>query len=87
MFLADGFDLVCTHLGVASPFDGRPPRLPAAGGDGPATIPAAPSPTCWTARSVAVAVADDTARRAALWRYREAHTEAIAPLAPRTSST
>jgi FAD/FMN-containing dehydrogenase len=83
LVLADGVDLVCAHLGLAPPFPARHAAL--------LTVEAAAAedPTAALAEAVAdldgvadVAVAADGPRRARLWRYREAHTEAINLIGP-----
>jgi FAD/FMN-containing dehydrogenase len=82
LFLDEGLGLVCEVTGMAPPFD-HPHRcyllVEVAGRD----------PTDELAEAVAslpgvaeVAVATDPARRATLWRYREAHTEAVSTLGP-----
>jgi FAD/FMN-containing dehydrogenase len=78
VFFADGLELVCAHRRLAPPFpqshavyvlvecgaaDDPVEALAEALEDEPAIA--------------AVAVADDSARRAALWTYREAHNEAV----------
>ena len=77
-FLAAGLELVCAHRSLAPPFAAPHPvyLLVECG--------AAADPTEALAGALAeedgvrdVAVADDTARRAALWSYREAHNEAL----------
>ncbi len=78
LFLDDGLELVCRVTGMAPPFD-RPHRCYLL------VEAAAPhDPTGELAEGVGalagvgeVAVAADAARRAVLWRYREAHTEAV----------
>jgi FAD/FMN-containing dehydrogenase len=83
VFWADGLDLVCAHLGTAPPFATRPEvylLLEAAGRSDPtdALAAAVEGPELVTE----VAVATDTSRRAELWRYREGHTDALAPHRP-----
>ncbi|MDQ1521872.1 MAG: hypothetical protein QOI55_2945 [Actinomycetota bacterium] len=82
-FLAPGLDLVCTQFGLRPPFESRhvafvlveaaastdPTDALAAGVDGLEHV-------------ADVAVASEPAQRAELWRYREAHTEAINTLGP-----
>ena len=77
-FLADGLRLVCDHRGLAPPFAAEHPVYVLA------ECGAADDPTEALAEALGdeaavrdVAVADDTARRAALWTYREAHNEAL----------
>ena len=80
LFFQDGLDLVCDRLGLARPVR-RPPRRVRAGRGGRAT----PIPTEALARGRRRAARASptsrspptTRRRATLWRYREAHTEAI----------
>lgn len=78
LVFADGVELVADHLGVAPPFPTLPPVL--------LLVEAADrrDPTDDLAGVLAdadelrdVAVASDRAGRAALWRWREAHTETI----------
>jgi FAD/FMN-containing dehydrogenase len=80
LFFADGLALVCSHLGVAPPFPASSSTayllLEAAG----ATDPTASLLDALEAvgdRIDDTAVATDASRRTDLWRYREAHTEAI----------
>jgi FAD/FMN-containing dehydrogenase len=76
VFFADGLDLVCAHRRLAPPFAASHAvyLLVECG--------AAEDPTPALAAALEdtdadVAVADDGARRAALWTYREAHNEAV----------
>jgi FAD/FMN-containing dehydrogenase len=69
LVLDDGMTLVCEHLGVARPLAAAPAYV-LVEWSGPVEALAA-------AEVVDAVVADDAARRAALWRYREAHTEAV----------
>ena len=76
VFFADGLDLVCAHRRLAPPFAAAHAvyLLVECG--------AAEDPTPALAAALEdvdadVAVADDGARRAALWTYREAHNEAV----------
>ena len=79
LFLADGLALVCSHLGVPPPFGssaGAYLLLEAAASSDPteelvAALGAAAEHVLDTA------VASSAGRREELWRYREAHTEAI----------
>ncbi len=83
LFFADGMDLVCSVLGLAPPFPGRHSAfllVEAAAGDDPTERLAAA--IAQLSAVAEVAVATDQSRRAALWRYREAHTEAISTLGP-----
>ncbi len=77
-FLDDGLRLVCDHRALAPPFAAAHPVYVLV------ECGAAEDPTEALAAALAdeaavldVAVADDTARRAALWTYREAHNEAL----------
>ena len=78
IFYADGLDLVCAHRRLAAPFADRHPVYVVA------ECAASTDPVHELADALEetpvldVAVADDTARRRALWTYREAHNEAIA---------
>ena len=75
----DGVRLVCDHLGVAPPFQSVSPvvlLLEAAGVSDP-TADFAAAVDALAHRIDEVAVASEPARRAALWQYREGHTEAI----------
>jgi FAD/FMN-containing dehydrogenase len=80
LFLADGVALVCEHLGLAPPFGRLDPVYLLV------EVAAAHDPTDELAEAVLDGVADraldtaveaEPAGRARLWRYREAHTEAI----------
>ena len=77
IFYADGLDLVCAHRRLATPFAERHPVYVVA------ECAASADPLQELADALEempvldVAVADDTARRRALWTYREAHNEAI----------
>jgi len=76
--LDDGLGLVLAHLGVPPPVESRAPVYVLL------ECAAAADPTEELAVALAAAgiedavVATDTAERARLWRFREAHTEAIA---------
>ena len=78
LFYADGLELVCSHRRLAAPFPDRHPVYVVA------ECAAAEDPLEELADALEdlpvldAAVADDTARRRALWTYREAHNEAIA---------
>jgi len=83
LFFQDGLDLVCDRLGLARPFAKRHDAfvlIECAGRTDPAPALAAAIESLAAVRDVAVATDDRTARR--LWRYREAHTEAINLLGP-----
>ena len=80
LFFADGVDLVCDHLGVPPPFAARHPVYllveAAAPGDPTEELSAAVLDHAGDAL-LDGAVDAEPATRARLWRYREAHTEAI----------
>ncbi len=77
-FLADGLALVCAHRRLAPPLpDGHAVYLLVECGDEHDPTEALAAALEDEAAVADVAVADDTARRAALWTYREAHNEAI----------
>jgi FAD/FMN-containing dehydrogenase len=77
IFYADGLELVCEHLRISPPFDRSHPVFVLV------ECAAAVNPLEELAAAADVelvrdvAAADDTARRADLWRYREGHAEAI----------
>jgi FAD/FMN-containing dehydrogenase len=78
IFYADGLALVCAHRRLAAPFAERHPVYVVAE-CAASTDPLQELADALEAAPVLdVAVADDTARRRALWTYREAHNEAIA---------
>jgi FAD/FMN-containing dehydrogenase len=70
VMLEAGMALVCAHLGTPPPFATPSAAYLLVEWDGPVEAFAA-------AQLPDAVVADDGARRAALWRYREAHTEAV----------
>jgi FAD/FMN-containing dehydrogenase len=83
LFFGDGLELVCTHAGWPPPFAGEHAAYVLV------ECAAHDDPTDALATAVAalaavddVAVATDGPGRARLWRYREAHTEAINSLGP-----
>jgi FAD/FMN-containing dehydrogenase len=79
LFFADGVELVCDHLGVPPPFpDSHPVHLlvEVAGHDDP-TGELAAAVDALEPAPLDAAVATEPAARDRLWRYREAHTEAI----------
>jgi FAD/FMN-containing dehydrogenase len=86
LFVTDGMRLVCETFGLAPPFDaGHAAYLlveVAAQHDPMTELAAAVSSLEAAGTVVDVAVASDPERRAALWRYRDAHTEAINTLGP-----
>ena len=69
LFLDEGMALVCGHLGIGRPVAAAPAYLLVEWA-GPVDVLAA-------ADVVDAVVAEDAGRRASLWRYREAHTEAV----------
>jgi FAD/FMN-containing dehydrogenase len=78
LFLASGLDLVCAVTGLRSPFPGRHPvylLVEVADQADPTETLAEATGSVEHVRDVVVAT--DRAPRAELWRYREAHTEAI----------
>jgi FAD/FMN-containing dehydrogenase len=82
-FVRDGLDLVCRTLSIPKPFPGDHDAyvlFEAAA----ATDPTEALAACvdHLARVADVAVATEPERRETLWRYREAHTEAINTLGP-----
>jgi FAD/FMN-containing dehydrogenase len=77
-FLADGLALVCAHRALAPPFAVQHPvYVLAECGAAEDPLEALAGALEDEAAVLDVAVADDTARRAALWTYREAHNEAL----------
>jgi FAD/FMN-containing dehydrogenase len=83
LFFHDGLDLVCDRLGLARPFAARHRAfvlVEAAAGTDPTVALAAAIDRLRGLADVAVAADDRSARD--LWRYREAHTEAINLLGP-----
>ena len=80
LFLADGVALVCDHLGIPPPFGRIDPvylLVEAAGAHDPTDELAEAVLDGIGDRALDGAVESDPAGRARLWRYREAHTEAI----------
>jgi FAD/FMN-containing dehydrogenase len=78
LFLRAGLDLVCRVTGAAHPFAETHPVFLLAEAAGPTDPMPAMAAALDSVPSVAgAAVATDSIRRAELWRYREAHTEAI----------
>ena len=78
LFFQDGLDLVCDRLGLARPFAARHRAfvlVEAAAGSDPTVALAAAIEALAGVADVAVGGDDRAARD--LWRYREAHTEAI----------
>jgi FAD/FMN-containing dehydrogenase len=77
-FLADGLELVCAHRRIAPPLPGgHAVYVVLECGDDADPTEALAAALEDEAAVEDVAVADDTARRAALWTYREAHNEAL----------
>lgn len=86
LFFGAGMSLVCSQFGLPSPFPDAPAHfegtyaayvlIEAAGTEDPTDALAAIADSLTGVRNVALA--SSGVRRAALWRYREAHTEAIA---------
>ena len=83
LFLAAGVELVCSVTGMHPPFATLHPvyLLVEAADQSDPTGPLAEVAGA-ADRVIDVAVATEPARRAELWRYREAHTEAINTLGP-----
>jgi FAD/FMN-containing dehydrogenase len=80
LFLADGVALVCGHLGLAPPFGRLDPvylLVEVAGAHDPTEELAEAVTGGVGERALDGAVESEPAGRARLWRYREAHTEAI----------
>jgi FAD/FMN-containing dehydrogenase len=80
LFLADGVALVCHHLGLAPPFGRLDPvylLVEVAGAHDPTDELAGAVLDGLADRALDTAVEWEPAGRARLWRYREAHTEAI----------
>ena len=83
LFLAPGLDLVCSVTGLPAPFDRRyPAYLLVEAADRSDPTGALAEVTGSVDGVLDVAVATGAHRRAELWRYREAHTEAINTLGP-----
>ena len=80
LFLAGGVSLVCDHLGISPPFGRLDPvylLVEVAGTHDPTEELAEAVVDGLGDRSLDGAVEAERAGRARLWRYREAHTEAI----------
>jgi FAD/FMN-containing dehydrogenase len=83
LLLAPGVDLVRERAGLPPPFASGHPAFLLVEAAGPEDPSAALAAAVTGLAGVAdVAVATDPARRAALWTYREGHTEAINALGP-----
>ncbi|MGH9169351.1 MAG: FAD-binding oxidoreductase [Acidimicrobiales bacterium] len=83
IFLSPGLRLVCQALGLQAPFAGEHAAyvlVEAVGDTDPTDALAAAVASVGAVKDVALASSGE--RRAALWRYREGHTEAIASLGP-----
>lgn len=78
LFYADGMELVCAHRRIGAPFPTRHPVFLVAECAASTDPLQELSDALEDLPVLDVAVADDTARRRALWTYREAHNEAIA---------
>jgi len=80
---ADGIALVCESFGLPAPFDPPAPVVLLVEASGAAGVLERFATAVDAQRGVLDAkVADDPERLAALWQYRERHTEAIALLGP-----
>jgi FAD/FMN-containing dehydrogenase len=83
LFLSAGLDLVCSVTGLRSPFSGpHPVYLLVEAADQTDPTEALAQTTDSIGQVSEVVVATEPARRRELWRYREAHTEAINTLGP-----
>lgn len=81
LVLGSGIELVCSVLGIGSPFPGRHAVYLLVEAADRADPTAALSEAVGAVAHVAdVAVATEPGPRAGLWRYREAHTESISTL-------
>jgi FAD/FMN-containing dehydrogenase len=78
LMLQDGVDLVCSALGLPPPLPGRHGAyLLIEASDAADPAPALADAVASLAGVDDAAVATEPARRSALWRYREGHTEAV----------
>lgn len=84
LMLADGLALVATHLGTRPPLAGHPAVVLVECADRVDPTPALAAAVADLDGVVDAAVAGpaEPARRAGLWRWREAHTEAVNALGP-----
>ena len=83
LFLQSGLDLVRRVTGVGAPFPGPHPAYLLVEAAGQLDPTDELSAAIDSLEGVAeVAVAEDSVRAAALWRYREAHTEAVNAVGP-----
>ena len=83
LFLLSGLELVCSVTGVPTPFSGpHPVYLLVEVADRADPTDAFAEVTTSVDNVIETIVATEPSRRAQLWRYREAHTEAINTLGP-----
>jgi FAD/FMN-containing dehydrogenase len=83
LFLEDGLALVCSSFGLPRPLTSAPAYLLVECAEHADPAPSlAGAVDALGAAPLDVAVATDLPRRAELWRYREAHTDAINRLGP-----
>ncbi|MGO9028256.1 MAG: FAD-binding oxidoreductase [Acidimicrobiales bacterium] len=83
LFLAPGLELVCTVTGMRAPFsEPHPVYLLVEAADHADPTEALAAATSSVDGVIEVVVATEPSPRAELWRYREAHTEAINTLGP-----
>ena len=83
LFLAPGLELVCTVTGMSPPFpDPHPAYLLVEAADRTDPTEALAQAVGAIGRLAGSVVATDPSRRVELWRYREAHTEAVNTLGP-----
>jgi FAD/FMN-containing dehydrogenase len=82
LFFDDGLSLVCATFGLAPPLSHRAAAYLVVECAAPVDPTGSLAGALDTLAAVDVAVGTSTAQRAALWRYREAHTEAINTLGP-----
>jgi FAD/FMN-containing dehydrogenase len=83
LFLASGLELVCAVAGIRPPFPmSHPVYLLVEVADHADPTEALAEASTSVDHVIEVVVARDPSRRADLWRYREAHTEAINTLGP-----
>jgi FAD/FMN-containing dehydrogenase len=83
LFLAPGLELVCTVTGMSPPFpEAHPAYLLVEAADRVDPTEAVAEAVGAVGRLAGSVVATESSRRAELWRYREAHTEAINTLGP-----
>ncbi len=83
LFLAPGLELVCSVTGMAPPFSSpHAVYLLVEAADRTDPTEALAAATASLGQMIDAVVATEPTRRAELWRYREAHTEAINTLGP-----